>query len=300
MPYIIKLSRNGKFQVCKKANPDECYSKEGIPLKRAKRQLKAIGLTLSAGNKPINQELYNEIKEKVYKEQPKHSLYRSARIQKEYKERGGTYDDEELPEMNIEKWFNQKWISLNDFLRDKQVPCGSVDTEKLYSEYPLCRPLAIAQELTKPQIKEMIKEKTKIKSKPLKTAKVIGSKRLNIKPTMTGLGKKEKKLKQLPKKLLLLIAQKVASERGYNPKMLRLSKDKIHKLEYNDGKKWIKFGRQNYNDFPTYLYNYTLGNITKEQAFEKMRNYRKRATKIKGKWKENRFSPNNLAISLLW
>lgn len=326
MPYQIRKFKTG-YKVCKKSNPDECYSKEGIPLERAKKQLKAIAISdmphkvsnpadkvsleAGAGAKPLNQELYNEIKEKVYREQPRHSLYRSARIQKEYKERGGTYDDEELPNMNIKKWFKQQWISLNDYLNDNIVPCGN---SKIEDSYPLCRPLAIAEKLTKPEIREMIKEKQKLKSKPLKTEKIIGSKRLNIKPTITGLGmthnvsnladsirlgKKEKKLKQLPRKLLLLIAKKVAKERGYNPNNLRLSKDKIHKLEYNDNNKWVKFGAVKYMDFPTYLYNYTLGNITKEEAFKKMRNYRKRAKATMEKTK-NKYSPASLSYFILW
>jgi hypothetical protein len=31
-----------------------------------------------------------------------------------------------------------------------------------------------------------------------------------------------------------------------------------------------------------------------------MENYRKRAENIKGKWKKNKESPNNLAINILW
>ncbi|HEY9705367.1 MAG TPA: DUF5872 domain-containing protein [Allocoleopsis sp.] len=292
------MLEDGKFKVCKKTEPNKCFSKKGLTLEIAKKQMRAIGMNEhKGGTQPKDKDLYNEIKEQIYKEQPKHSLYRSARIQKEYQERGGTYEDEPLPEMNIKKWFNQNWISLNDYLRDKTVPCGSTDTEKLYNEYPLCRAEAIAEKLTKPQIKLMIKEKNKLKNKPLKTETIIKSKRLNIKPTLTGLGKK--KLKPLPKKLLLLIVQKVAKERNYDPKSLKLSKDKIHKLEYHDGKKWVKFGREGYNDFPTYLYNYTLGNITKEEAYNKMRNYRKRATKVMQKTK-NKYSPASLSYYLLW
>ena len=41
--------------------------------------------------KPSNQVLYNQVKERVYAKMPKNSLYRSAQIQKLYKELGGTY-----------------------------------------------------------------------------------------------------------------------------------------------------------------------------------------------------------------
>jgi hypothetical protein len=89
--------------------------------------------------------------------------------------------------MNIKTWFKQDWISLNDWLRDKEVKCGNSDTKEKYNEYPLCRPKAIAEKLSKPQIKEMIEEKNKLKEKPLKTEKVLKTKKYNIKSTKTGL-----------------------------------------------------------------------------------------------------------------
>ena len=42
--------------------------------------------------KPSNTVLYNEVKDYIYTKMPKHSLYRSAHIQKLYKELGGTYN----------------------------------------------------------------------------------------------------------------------------------------------------------------------------------------------------------------
>lgn len=303
MPYLIKLIEKDKYKVCKKKDPNMCFSKFGLTLEKAKKQLKAIGMNENENKgsaKPKNEELYKKIKEDIYKSQP-HSLFRSARIQKEYKKQNGEYEDteEEKNKMNLKMWFNQNWISLNSFLRDKIVKCGSDETEKKYNEYPLCRPLEIAKQLKKEEIKEMIKEKNILKEKPLITEKIIKTKKLNIKPTNTGLGK-PKKLKQIPKKLFLNIVKKVAKSRGYEPNNLKLSNDNIHKLEYYDGKKWLKFGRKNYFDFPTYLYNYILKNITKEEAIKKMENYRKRATNIKGNWKNNKYSKNNLAINLLW
>lgn len=135
---------------------------------------------------PKNKELYEKIKKEVYKKNPKHSLFRSALIQKIYKSEGGTYSGEKS-EMNINKWFKQDWITLNDYLRGDIVKCGASDTKKKYGEYPLCRPKAIADKLTKTEIKKMIDEKNKLKEKPLKTEKVIKSKKLNIKSTKSGL-----------------------------------------------------------------------------------------------------------------
>lgn len=136
---------------------------------------------------PINEKLYEKIKNKVYQQIPKHSLYRSAIVQKEYQKQGGKYEDtKKKPPMNIKKWFKQDWISLNDYVRGDTVACGANNAKK-YNEYPLCRPKAIAEQLTKTQIKKMIKEKTKIKEKPLKTEKVLKTKKYNIKPTNKGI-----------------------------------------------------------------------------------------------------------------
>jgi len=47
LPYSIVKASDGKFKVCKLNNPSVCFSKVGIPLNRAKSQLKAIGINES-------------------------------------------------------------------------------------------------------------------------------------------------------------------------------------------------------------------------------------------------------------
>ncbi len=56
----------------------------------------------------------------------------------------------------------------------------------------------------------------------------------------------------------------------------------------NDDNKYIHFGDSRYQDF------------TKHQDLERLKSYLSRATKIKGNWKKDKYSPNNLAINLLW
>ena len=56
----------------------------------------------------------------------------------------------------------------------------------------------------------------------------------------------------------------------------------------NDNNKWIHFGQLGYEDFTKHL---------DEQRREL---YLKRASKIKGDWKTNIYSPNMLSIVLLW
>ena len=132
--------------------------------------------------KPKNMKLYDKIKAEVYEKYPKHSLFRSALIVKKYKQAGGEYLEEaEKPKMNIKKWFGQEWLSANDYLRGKEVPCGSASTQKEYNEYPLCRPKKTLEEIPKASLKKMIEEKNKIKSSHLKTAKILKTNKFNVK-----------------------------------------------------------------------------------------------------------------------
>lgn len=53
-------------------------------------------------------------------------------------------------------------------------------------------------------------------------------------------------------------------------------------------KKYIHFGDRNYQDF------------TEHRDKQRQKNYLARATNIKGDWKSNKYSPNNLSINILW
>lgn len=143
---------------------------------------------MAGTGKPKDMELYNKIKEKVYKEQPKHSLFRSARIQKEYKDAGGTYvGDKPGNKQGLKGWFDAKWISMNDYAHDGDiVPCGSARTEERYGEYPLCRPLKVAKKIGRVKALKMLKAKEDLQEKPLHTEKILGTDKFNIKKEMAG------------------------------------------------------------------------------------------------------------------
>ena len=51
---------------------------------------------------------------------------------------------------------------------------------------------------------------------------------------------------------------------------------------------WVHFGAIDYEDF------------TKHKDKTRRKSYLARATHIRGNWRTNKFSPNRLAISLLW
>ena len=51
---------------------------------------------------------------------------------------------------------------------------------------------------------------------------------------------------------------------------------------------WVHFGQIGFEDF------------TKHQNLDRRRNYLNRSAHIRGNWKKNKYSPNNLARHLLW
>jgi len=65
-------------------------------------------------------------------------------------------------------------------------------------------------------------------------------------------------------------------------------KDKKYRIYNPDKDKWVDFGQMGYEDF------------TKHQDPIRRERYLKRALNIKGKWKEDAYSPNNLSIHILW
>ena len=68
---------------------------------------------------------------------------------------------------------------------------------------------------------------------------------------------------------------------------LSTRKGKKYMIQKPDGS-YSHFGDSAYQDF------------TKHQDEEKRRRYLQRSTKIKGNWKADKYSPNNLSIHLLW
>ena len=56
----------------------------------------------------------------------------------------------------------------------------------------------------------------------------------------------------------------------------------------NDSNKYIHFGDSRFEDY------------TKHQDNERRKRYLDRATKIKGNWKKDKYSPNLLSQNLLW
>jgi hypothetical protein len=85
------------------------------------------------------------------------------------------------------------------------------------------------------------------------------------------------------------IVQQRATKRFGKDAVVYRSNTKTKKyMIQNPAGNWVHFGQLPYEDF------------TAHGDSERRKNYLNRATKIKGNWKSDPYSPNNLAIHLLW
>lgn len=99
----------------------------------------------------------------------------------------------------------------------------------------------------------------------------------------------------------LKIARETAYNNGYNPSTINFSNDGVHKLEIIDNLgKVKKFGRVGYGDFIIYSFLEKNKQVPKGLADQKRNTFQSSHSKIKGNWKSNPFSPNNLALRILW
>jgi hypothetical protein len=99
----------------------------------------------------------------------------------------------------------------------------------------------------------------------------------------------------------LAVARDRAEEAGYDPRALEFSTEDENKLQiYDDEGKVHRFGAVGYNDFILWSTLEALGKTPEGQALKKQNVFWRSHTKIRGDWKDDRFSPNMLALKILW
>lgn len=105
----------------------------------------------------------------------------------------------------------------------------------------------------------------------------------------------------MSRRAYLNAARRAAQRTGYHPQKIHFSTDGVHKLETRDEDGRIRrFGRVGYGDFILWTHLERARKVPKGFADNKRRLYRARATEIKGDWKSDKYSANNLAINILW
>ena len=96
------------------------------------------------------------------------------------------------------------------------------------------------------------------------------------------------------------VREKAKSE-GYPYKLLGYADDDKHKFQIpNQEGKIIRFGRKGYGDFLIWSALEASGKVAKGYALGKRRDLHNSHNKIKGHWRSDLFSPNNLALKILW
>lgn len=90
-------------------------------------------------------------------------------------------------------------------------------------------------------------------------------------------------------------ARRFAKKYGYNPKNVMFADNNKNKLMIltDDGRK-MRFGSVGNGDFILHTFE------NKDKGLKERQKYLARATKIKGNWRDDKFSANNLALKILW
>lgn len=160
----------------------------------------------------------------------------------------------------LKRWFDEEWTDIGG----KEYPVYR-PTKRISKETPLT-----VDEIDPEQAKQQIKLKQQIKGHSNLPEFTKKKEKLE---TFSNFQKAQKNLnKYLGTKTKLYLSDR---------------KDKKYYIITPEGKK-VHFGQMGYEDF------------TKHQDEARRQNYLNRATKIKGDWKNDKYSPNNLAINVLW
>lgn len=272
-----------------------------------------------------NQELYEKVKKIVNKQYKKPSAYRSGAYIKLYKEMGGEFieDNEEKP---LKNWFKQEWKDINPLKTEKSYPVYR--PTKKYGKTPLT-----VQEIDPKNLLEQSIKKQKIKGEsnlePFKMKggkvdvkhieKVFNKILSHLEEHLTEVSKGESPLDPKDLEHYKLLKKEVEKLKGgISPKMefseeLRkysnpeIAQKKAYKylgknadiypswkedkkyVIYNPEKnKFIHFGQLGYEDF------------TKHQDKERRERYLNRTSNMKGQWRDDPYSANNLSREILW
>lgn len=268
-----------------------------------------------------NPELYNAIKKEADKIYLKPSAYKSGWIVKEYKKNGGEYIDDNKPR-NLARWFKEDWSDIGD----KEYPVYR-PTKRINNKTPLT-----ATEIDPEQLREQIKLKQIIKGDfNLPPFKRGGSMTEEIQKEIQNYNaiikhltghikegnfdpldiKQSKYLIKEVERLNNILHGGIRDKIEWSPKYYKYSnpeisqekafkylganailypsnkKDKKYMIETPDGH-WIHFGQFPYDDYNKH------GNMVRRKS------YLLRTANMRGDWKNDPYSANNLSRNILW
>jgi hypothetical protein len=276
-----------------------------------------------------NPELYEVVKKVINKKYPKHSAYRSGAYIKLYKNLGGEFieDNSDKP---LKRWFKEEWEDVGEGEYPLYRPTIKIDREKT----PLTVDEIDKKDLIKKdKLKQKIKGKSNLPPFVPKERKggVIDERKRSLAIYTDILGHLKEHLKGaiegkeeldprdvIHSKILSKEIERLERVQGggnvfseelkkySNPNtVLKKAKDefgddviikqstkreKKYMIYDPNTNKWVHFGQL----YPP------MEDFTKHQDLSRRDRYLKRATKIKGKWRKNPYSSNNLSLYLLW
>jgi len=98
----------------------------------------------------------------------------------------------------------------------------------------------------------------------------------------------------------LRAVRRKAKASGYPSAGLRFAEDGVHKLELTEGDRTTKFGAVGYKDHLMWSHLEKSGDEPKGTAEAKRQRFQKSHRAMKGDWKADPMSANNLALRILW
>ena len=99
----------------------------------------------------------------------------------------------------------------------------------------------------------------------------------------------------------LEVVRENARRCGYDPEAIEFSDNKTHKIQIRTPEgRIVRFGRVGYNDFHIWTHLERNNQVAKGTAKSKRERFWKSHIKMGGDWKGDNFSPNWLALRLLW
>ena len=317
MPYIITKVKDG-FKVCKRDDPTECFSKKGLPKKRAIKQMKAISISEHTGGakKTLEEiEAHNaklEVDRKI-REANKGAIRCPAdRLYDPNKQYKG---DENVCVNNSDGTITYVDLGKRDY-----QPCYIGKNFYGHTTPEKCRQMN--KEALDIWEKENHPENYYFFRPALKGITAVGDKLVDIVPMpeivkdiykgareMTrdsiegyGIDKFIRQLKEigLTPETYLEVARRVAKREGYNPNKLELALNNDNKLKYNspDGIKY--FGKAGYGDFIIWCYLERNNEVPKGYADMKRNVFQKSHSAMGEKYNLGKYAPNTLALKIIW
>jgi hypothetical protein len=234
-----------------------------------------------------NPKLYEKVKKIADTTYSKPSAYKSGFIVKKYKEMGGTYSGKK-DNKGIGRWFKENWKDIGN----KEYPVFR-PTKRITKDTPLT-PDEIKPSNLKKQIalKQVIKGDANLppflplgKVNPNK-AELNGAGVYSLGQSANNISENDEVYKFSNPKKVQELANKYLGKDGTIYRSI--NKAKKYMVYNPNTKKWVHFGQMGYEDF------------TKHKDPKRQKNYLKRTANIKGDWKDDKYSPNNLSRNLLW